>query len=290
GFIGLGVMGQAMVANLMRGGHEMNVFARKPETLEGLISAGAVAHSTAHELAAASEVVFIMVTTTADVEQVLFSDNGVVDGAKPGTIVVVMSTIAPKPAREFAARLQAKGIEMLDAPVSGGPTNARAANLSIMVGGKSEIFDRVEPLFECLGKTIVYIGESGAGMITKACNQLCVVANMQAVAEAVVFARANGVDAGRVLQALVKGFAGSTMLEAMGSRMVSRNFEPGVEARLHHKDVGIVLECARDSGLALPVAALAAQSFNALMTRGGEKRDSSSVITVVERDTNQPTV
>ncbi|MGH8769806.1 MAG: NAD(P)-dependent oxidoreductase [Burkholderiales bacterium] len=290
GFIGLGVMGQAMVANLMRGGHEMNVFARKPETLEGLISAGAVAHSTAHELAAASEVVFIMVTTTADVEQVLFSDNGVVDGAKPGTIVVVMSTIAPKPAREFAARLQAKGIEMLDAPVSGGPTNARAANLSIMVGGKSEIFDRVEPLFECLGKTIVYIGESGAGMITKACNQLCVVANMQAVAEAVVFARANGVDAGRVLQALVKGFAGSTMLEAMGSRMVSRNFEPGVEARLHHKDIGIVLECARDSGLALPVAALAAQSFNALMTRGGAKRDSSSVITVVERDTNQPTV
>lgn len=284
GFIGLGVMGQAMAANLMRSGHAMNVYARRLETLNNLIADGAVAYSTARDLAAASEVVFIMVTTTADVEQVLFAENGVVHGAKAGTIVVVMSTIAPKPARDFAKRLRAKEIEMLDAPVSGGPTNARSATLSIMVGGKREIFDRVAPLFQCLGKTIVYIGESGAGMITKACNQLCVVANMQAVAEAVVFARAAGVDAGRVLEALSKGFAGSTMLEVMGWRMVSRNFEPGVEARLHHKDIGIVLECARDSGLALFGAALAAQSFNALMARGGAKRDSSSVITVIERN------
>jgi 2-hydroxy-3-oxopropionate reductase len=282
GFIGLGAMGSLMAANLMRGGHAMSVYARRPEALKELITAGAVAHSTCAEVTSASEVVFIMVTTAADVEQVLLSDKGVIHGAGTGTIVVVMSTIAPKPAREFAHRLAEKGIEMLDAPVSGGPTNARASNLSIMVGGKREIFDRVEPLFECLGKTIVYIGESGAGMITKACNQLCVVANMQAVAEAVVFARANGVDAGRVLQALAKGFAGSTMLEVMGPRMVSRLFEPGVEARLHHKDIGIVLECARDSELALPGAALAAQSFNALMARGGAKRDSSSVITVLE--------
>ncbi|MGH8728342.1 MAG: NAD(P)-dependent oxidoreductase [Burkholderiales bacterium] len=282
GFIGLGIMGQAMAANLIRAGHAMNVYARRPETLSNLIVDGAVAYSTARDLAAASEVVFIMVTTTADVEQVLFADSGVIHGAKAGTIVVVMSTIAPKPARDFAERLREKKIEMLDAPVSGGPTNARAANLSIMVGGKREIFDHVQSLFECLGKTIVYIGESGAGMITKACNQLCVVANMQAVAEAVVFARTNSVDAGHVLQALAGGWAGSTMLEVMGSRMVSRNFEPGVEARLHHKDIGIVLECARDSGLALPGAALAAQSFNALMARGGARRDSSSMITVLE--------
>lgn len=284
GFIGLGVMGSAMAANLMRGGHAMNVYARRPETLTSLIADGAVAYSTARDVAAASEVVFIMVTTTADVEQVLFSDSGVVHGAKAGTMVVVMSTIAPRPALDFAERLRENAIEMLDAPVSGGPTNAQRAELSIMAGGKREIFDRVRPFFECLGKTIVYIGDSGAGMITKACNQLCVVANMHAVAEAVEFARANGVDPGRVLQALAKGFAGSTMLDVMGSRMVSRNFEPGVEARLHHKDIGIVLECARDSGLALPGAALAAQSFNALMARGGAKRDSSSVITVVERN------
>lgn len=282
GFIGLGVMGRAMAANILRGGDEMHLYARRPETLKSLLESGANMHSTVRELAGVCDVVFIMVTTTADVEQVLFDEDGVIGGARPGTIVVVMSTISPQPMRAFAERLAEQGIETLDAPVSGGPTNAQRAELSIMVGGKPDIFERVKPLFECLGKTVVYIGESGAGMITKACNQLCVVVNMQAVAEAIVFARANGVDAGRVLEALSKGFAGSTMLEVMGRRMISRDFEPGVEARLHHKDIGIVLECARDSGLALPVAALAAQSFNALMARGGAKRDSSSVITVVE--------
>jgi 2-hydroxy-3-oxopropionate reductase len=283
GFIGLGAMGQAMAANLMRGGHAMNVYARRPETLSNLIADGAVAYSAARDLAAASEVVFIMVTTTADVEQVLFDNSlGIVHGARLGTIVVVMSTIAPKATRDFASRLEAKGIEMLDAPVSGGPTNAQKAELSIMVGGKREIFERARPLFACMGKTIVYIGESGAGQLTKACNQLCVVMNMQAVAEAITLARASGVDANRVLQAISKGFAGNRMMEVMGPRMISRDFDPGVEARLHHKDIGIVLECARDSGLALPAAALAAQSFNALMARGGARRDSSSVITVLE--------
>ena len=282
GFIGVGVMGRAMAANIVRGGYEMHVYARRPETLKALIESGATPHGSIGEVASVCDVVFIMVTTTADVEQVLFDDDGVAGASRPGTIVVVMSTISPQPARDFATRLAEKQIEMLDAPVSGGPANAERAELSIMIGGKREIFERAKPLFECLGKTIVYIGESGAGMITKACNQLCVVANMQAVAEAIVLARANGVDAARMLDALSKGFAGSAMLEVMGRRMVSRNFEPGVEARLHHKDIGIVVECARDSGLALSLAALAAQSFNALMARGGARRDSSSVITVIE--------
>jgi 2-hydroxy-3-oxopropionate reductase len=282
GFIGVGVMGRAMAANLMRRSHEMHVYARRPESLEALVKAGAISHASIFDLASACEVLFVMVTTTADVEEVLFEKDGVASGARPGTIVIVMSTILPKPARDFARRLAEQRIEMLDAPVSGGPTNAEKAELSIMVGGKHDIFEQVKPLFECLGKTIVYIGESGAGMITKACNQLCVVANMHAVAEAIFLAGANGVDAGRMLEALSKGFAGSTMLEVMGRRMVSRDFEPGVEARLHHKDINIALECARDSGLALPLAALAAQSFNALMAKGGAKRDSSSVISVIE--------
>lgn len=275
-------MGRSMATNIMRGQYTMHVYARRPETLKALLDEGAKAHATIRELSGACDVIFIMVTTTADVEQVLFGESGVIHGAKVGTIVVVMSTIAPKPARDFAARLKEKSIEMLDAPVSGGPTNAKEAELSIMVGGSQETFERAKPLLECLGKTIVHIGESGAGQLTKACNQLCVVMNMQAAAEAIVFARANGVDPGGVLQALSKGFAGSRMLEVMGARMVSRDFEPGVEARLHHKDIGIVLDCAHDSGLALPGAAIAAQSFNALMARGGAKRDSSSVVTVVE--------
>jgi 2-hydroxy-3-oxopropionate reductase len=288
GFVGVGVMGRAMAANIMRSGYGMHVYARRPETSKMLVESGAALHASIGEVTSMSNVIFIMVTTTSDVEQVLFDDDGIAGAARPGTIVVVMSTISPQPARDFAQRLVERGIEMLDAPVSGGPTNAQKAELSIMVGGKREIFEQVKPLFECLGKTIVYIGESGAGMITKACNQLCVVANMQAVAEAIFLARANGVDASRVLEALSKGFAGSTMLEVMGRRMVSRNFEPGVEARLHHKDIGIVLECARDSGLALPLAALAAQSFNALMAKGGAKRDSSSVVTVIDNSLAAP--
>lgn len=281
GFIGLGAMGQPMAMHLLKGGHAFGVYARRPEAAQPLVEAGAKEYGSPSELAAACDVVFTIVTTTRDVEQVVLGDRGIAVGARPGS-VVVMSTIDPAATRRIATELARRGVEMLDAPVSGGEIGARAGTLSIMVGGKPEVFDRIKPLFECMGKTIVYIGASGAGQVAKACTQLAIVATLQGIAEAVMLARAAGVDASKVLDALDQGAAASRMLEIMGRRMVNRDFTPCVEARLHYKDAQIVLECARDAGLALPLAAIATQTFNALISRGGAKWDSSAIVTVLE--------
>lgn len=282
GFIGLGAMGLPMAMHLLKGGHILGVYARRPEAAQLLIEAGAKAYVSPAELAAACDVVFIIVTTTRDVEQVVLGDRGIAAGARPGSVVVVMSTIDPAATRRIAADLARRGVEMLDAPVSGGEIGARAGTLSIMVGGKQEVFERVKPLFACMGKTIVHIGASGAGQVAKACTQLAIVATLQGIAEAVMLARAAGADASKVLDAIEQGAAASRMLELMGRRMVNRDFTPGVEARLHHKDAQIVLECARELGLALPLTAIATQTFNALIARGGGKLDSSAIVTVLE--------
>jgi 2-hydroxy-3-oxopropionate reductase len=282
GFIGLGVMGRPMALNLMRAGHPMRVYGRRSDSLTPLVEQGAVACASPAELAAHVDVVFTMVTGGADVEAVVLGAGGIIEGAAPGLVVIDHSTVPPATARRVARALAPRGVDFLDAPVSGGEAGAIDATLSIMVGGPEPGFRRAEPLLRRVSKTVLRIGESGAGQVAKAANQLAIVLTLQGLAEAFALAGGAGVDAARVFEALRGGAAASRILEAMGPKMVSREFQPGVEARLHHKDIQIVLDCAAAAGLAVPGAALAAQSFNALMARSGARLDSSALLTVVE--------
>ncbi len=283
GFIGLGVMGRPMVLHLIRAGHDLAVYARRAEAAQPLVEAGAVACATPAAVAAASEVVFTMVTTGADVEAVALGADGLIHGARPGTVLVDMGTIAPGTARRIAAALAVKGIEMIDAPVSGGEVGARNATLAIMAGGKAEVLERVRPLLETFGKTIVHIGPAGSGQVAKACNQMIMVAAIEALAEALRLAQASGVDGEKVRQALAGGSAGSRVLEVFGAKMTARDFAAGVQARLHHKDFGIVLDEAALLGAPLPIAAQVMQQLNALMAQGGAGEDTSALLKVLER-------
>jgi 2-hydroxy-3-oxopropionate reductase len=282
GFIGLGVMGRPMALNLMKHGHEMGVYARRPESAKPLADAGARVHPSPAALAKECEVVFTMVTASHDVEQVVLGENGIIHGARPGTVLVDMETIAPLTARNIAMTLAASGIDMLDAPVSGGPMGAENATLSIMAGGKPAVFERVKPLFECLGKTILHMGDHGAGQITKACNQLLLLVTAQGVAEALALAARCGVDPAKVHEVLMGGVAGSRVLELFGKRMVERNFAAGIEARLYHKDLNIALGLAHELGQAAPAGAVTMQHINALMGRGEGGSDLSVLIRVLE--------
>jgi 2-hydroxy-3-oxopropionate reductase len=283
GFIGLGIMGKPMALNLISSGHTLWVNSRRPESMEPLVAAGARACASPAEVARAADLIFIMVPDTKDVEQVIRGQNGVISEAKPGSTLVDMSTISPVATRALAAELMDRGIEMLDAPVSGGEVGAINRTLSIMVGGKPEVFQRVKPFFECLGKNIVHIGSNGAGQVAKACNQIVVSLTVQGVAEALTLAKKNGVDFGRVREALMGGFAGSKILELHGKRMIDRDFQPGFKVRLHQKDLHIVMETAYQMGLALPGSALVAQNMNALMGSGEGELDSSALVKVIER-------
>jgi len=282
-FIGLGIMGRPMALNLHKAGHKVFVHGRRPESMTPLAEADCTACASAAEAAAQADVTFIMVSDTQDVEQVLFAAGGVAQGAKPGSVVVDMSTISPTATRHYADDLKARGIDMLDAPVSGGDVGAINATLSIMVGGKPEVFERVKPLFEAMGKNIVLVGDNGAGQVAKACNQIVVAVTIEAVAEALTFARKNGVDAGKVRDALMGGFAGSRILEVHGKRMLDNNYQPGFKTKLHQKDMNIVMQTAKELGLALPAAALVMQHMNALMGTGDAELDSAAVMKVVER-------
>jgi 2-hydroxy-3-oxopropionate reductase len=266
----------------MKGGHEMAVYARRASSVEPLVAAGAHAFSTPAEVAAHAEVVFTVVTNSGDVEEVVLGSNGVAHGAAAGSVVVDMETISPVVARNVARSLAVKGIEMLDAPVSGGPMGAQQATLSIMVGGKPAVFARVRPLFECLGKTIVYVGDHGAGQITKACNQLALLVTAQGTAEALSLAKRSGVDVAKVREVMMGGVAASRVLELFGKRMIERDFDNGIDARLYHKDLDIVLSLAHEMGVALPAAALTMQSINALIGRGEGRKDLSSIVKIVE--------
>jgi 2-hydroxy-3-oxopropionate reductase len=283
GFIGLGIMGTPMALNLIKAGHALWVHGRRPETMTPLTAAGATACISPTDVARHSDIIIVMVSDTPDVEQVIFGESGVIHGARTGSIVIDMSTISPTATQAFATRLHAVGVEMLDAPVSGGDVGAINATLSIMVGGQPEVFEQVKPLFEIMGKNIVHIGGHGAGQVAKACNQIVVAITMQAVAEALTFARKNGADAARVRAALMGGFAGSKILEVHGQRMLDHDFKPGFKARLHQKDLNNVLQTARELGLALPATALSMQNLNALVGGGDGELDSSAVVTLVER-------
>lgn len=284
GFIGLGVMGRPMALHLLEAGHELSVYARRAEAAQPLVDAGAKACASPAEVAAASEVVFTMVTAGADVEQVALGEDGIVHGAKPGTVLVDMGTIPPGTARRVAAQLAAKGIETIDAPVSGGEVGARNATLAIMAGGKAEVLERVRPLLERLGKTLVHVGPSGAGQVAKACNQMIMVACIEAVAEALLLARQSGADPEKVRQALAGGSAGSRVLDVFGARMTAHDFKAGVEARLHHKDFGILMNEAATLGAPLPIAAQVWQQLNALMAQGWGREDTSALLRVLERE------
>ncbi len=283
GFIGLGLMGRPMALNLMKAGHEMRVWSRRRESMQPMLDAGAGDASGPAELAGWAEVVISMVADAPDVEQVALGADGVAEGARQGLIFVDMSTIAPAAARDIAARLADKGVTMLDAPVSGGEVGAINAALTIMVGGDATAFDKVRPAFEAMGKTVSLIGESGAGQVAKACNQILTGVGVAAVAEALNFATRSGVDAARVREALLGGFAYSRVLENHGQRMLDRNFKPGFKAWMHQKDMRIVMEEAHRLGLALPSAAATAQMFNAMVGSGLGEDDSIAMLKLLER-------
>jgi 2-hydroxy-3-oxopropionate reductase len=283
GYIGLGIMGRPMALNLLRAGYPLWVYARRPESLQPLTDEGARACTTPAEVGQRADIVFTNLSDTPDVEQIVLGDNGIIHGAKPGAVVVDHSTISPSATRAIAQALRAKGVEMLDAPVSGGEQGAIEGTLSIMVGGKAEIFDRVLPLYQVMGKNIVHVGANGAGQIAKACNQVVIAQTIAAVGEGLILACAAGVDPAKVRQALLGGFAGSRVLEVHGQRMLNRDFRPGFMARLHQKDMRIVLETAHELGIALPGAAQVAQYLNALVGSDQGGLDSSALVTVQER-------
>ncbi len=282
GFIGLGAMGRHMAGHLLRGGHALGVYARRAESAAPLLAAGATRYATPAALAAACDVVFTIVTASSDFEAVALGADGMIHGARAGSVVVDMETISPEVARSVAAALEAKGIDMLDAPVSGGPMGAEQGALSIMVGGKPEVFERVKPLFACMGKTITRVGDSGAGQVTKACNQLALLVTAQGVAEALHLAARLGADPGKVRDVMLGGIAASRVMEVFGKRMVEHNFDNGIDTRLYHKDLGIVLDLAHQAQIASPAAALVMQQINALMGQGKGRQDLASLITVLQ--------
>jgi len=283
GFIGLGIMGQPMALNILNAGYPVAVHARRPAMMSPLTDAGATACSTSAEVAANSDIIFICVSDTHDVEQVILGDDGVLKGIKENSIVVDMSTISPSATRSLASTLSSKNVHMLDAPVSGGEQGAIDGALSIMVGGDEEIFNRVLPLFEAMGKNIVHIGDNGAGQVAKACNQVVIGQAIAAIGEAYILASASGVDPAKVREALLGGFAGSRALESHGQRMLERNFKPGFKANLHHKDMRIVMEAAHELGVALPGASMVTQYLNAVVGNGKGENDSISILELQEQ-------
>ena len=283
GFIGIGAMGEPMALNLIKAGYQLTVYARRAEAAAALVKAGAALAATPAAVARASDIVVTMVTTAADCEQVTLGAQGIIEGAAAGAVVIDMATISPLAARRIAEALATRGIEHIDAPVSGGPMGARDGTLSIMAGGADAVFARVKPLFEAMGKTILHMGDHGAGQVTKACNQLSLTVTLQGVAEAINLAARCGVDPVKVREAMLGGFAASRVLELFGKRMVERDFEHGVDARFYHKDLNIVLGLTHELGLPSPAAAVTLQQINALVGRGGAYSDFSRMIEVLEQ-------
>jgi len=283
GFIGLGIMGRPMALNVLKSGHAVTVWARRAESMQPLLDAGAAGASSPAEVAAAVDIVISMVADAPDVREVMLGERGVGKGAKPGLIAIDMSTILPAAARKIALDLNALGVDFLDAPVSGGEVGAIAGSLSIMVGGSLAAFEKARPVFENMGKNIVHIGDSGAGQVAKAANQIMTGVGILTVAEALNFAAKNGVDPAKVREALLGGFAYSKILENHGQRMLDRNFKPGFKSWMHQKDMNIVLQSAHELGLCLPATAAAAQMINAMVGCGMGEEDTLAVLKLLER-------
>lgn len=282
GFIGLGIMGKPMVGHLLAAGHTVHVYDLSLGAVRELASKGAVVCSSSKEIAQKSDVIFIMVPDTPDVEATLFGRDGVAEGVKPGSIVVVMSSISPVATKEFAKKLGALGIKMLDAPVSGGQVGAEKATLSVMVGGQPEVFEQTKPYLEIMGQNIVHVGDNGDGQICKVANQIAVALTIEAVGEALLFASKAGASPAKVREALLGGFAQSRILELHGERMIQRNFAPGGRIRLHQKDLDLALQEARNLKLSLPCTSIAQELFNAVAAQGGSDLDHSAMVLALE--------
>jgi 2-hydroxy-3-oxopropionate reductase len=281
GFIGIGIMGTPMASNLLRGGHELFVQTRG-KVPDALVEAGATVCEHAKAVAQAADVIITMVPDTTHVADVLFGTNGVADGLSRGKLVIDMSSISPIETRHFAQRIEALGCDYLDAPVSGGEVGAKAASLTIMAGGPQHVFDRAKPLFELMGRNITLVGGHGDGQTAKVANQIIVALNIEAVAEALLFAAKAGADPAKVREALMGGFASSRVLEVHGERMVQRRFEPGFRIGLHMKDLNLALDSARKLGVALPNTAGTQQLFSACAAHGGETWDHSAIVRALE--------
>jgi 2-hydroxy-3-oxopropionate reductase len=287
GFIGLGIMGAPMAGHLAKAGHRLCVHTRsgvRPELRES----GATVCASAKAVAQQADLIFLMLPDTPDVQKVLFGENGVAEGLAKGKTVVDMSSISPIETKAFAERIRALGCDYLDAPVSGGEVGAKAASLTIMVGGEPAVFERVKPLFELMGKNITLVGGNGDGQTCKVANQIIVALNIAAVGEALVFASKAGADPARVRQALMGGFAASRILEVHGERMIKRTFNPGFRIGLHQKDLGLALSGARALGVALPQTAGAAQLMQTCAAHGFGNLDHSGLVRALELMANHP--
>jgi 2-hydroxy-3-oxopropionate reductase len=286
GFIGLGIMGKPMAGHLLEAGHNLYIYDVNTQSMQELAEKGALTCQSSQEVAQKSDIIFLMLPDTPDVEAVLFGKLGVVEGIKPGSLLVDMSSISPIATKEFANKFVSLGVKMLDAPVSGGQVGAEKATLSIMVGGDSEVFEKIKPYFQLMGKNIVYIGVNGDGQTCKVANQIAVAITIEAVSEALLFASKAGADPAKVREALLGGFAQSRILEVHGERMLKRTFNPGFKVKLHQKDLNLALQGARSLGLSLPATAIVASLFNSVAAKGGSELDHSALIMVLENLAN----
>lgn len=282
GFIGLGIMGRPMAGHLLDAGHEVVTVEHTRPLPRELADKGAQVLANPRAVTEAAEVIITIVPDTPDVEQVLFGENGVIEGLKPGTLVIDMSSIAPLATQAFAKRIHEAGGEYVDAPVSGGEGGAINAALTIMVGATEEGFERARPILEVMGKTITHIGGHGDGQTCKVANQIVVALTIEAVAEGLLFASKAGADVAKVREALLGGLAQSKILDVHGERMIKRTFEPGFRVRLHQKDLNLALEGARSLNLALPGTASAQQLFQACVAQGGEDWDHAGILRALE--------
>ena len=285
GFIGLGTMGRPMAGHLLAGGHDLFAYLRRDMPAE-LEDGGAVRCATNREVAERADTVILMVPDTPDVEDVLFGRDGVADGLSEGKLVIDMSSISPIDTKDFATHINTLGCEYLDAPVSGGEVGAKAASLTIMVGGPEKAFQRAKPLFELMGRNVTLVGANGDGQTCKVANQIIVALTIEAVGEALLFAAKAGADPVRVREALMGGFASSKILEVHGERMIKRTFDPGFRIELHQKDLKLALTGARELGLGLPATALCQELFNGCAAHGGSGWDHSALVRALEQASN----
>jgi 2-hydroxy-3-oxopropionate reductase len=285
GFIGLGIMGTPMAGHILKGGYKVVCYDVVPAAVESAVKAGAEAGTSNKDVAARSDIVISMVPDSPDVEAVYLREDGVLAGARPGTILIDMSTISPVTAQKVAAEAEKKGCPMLDAPVSGGDVGAKEARLSIMVGGDPQVLEQVRPILELMGKP-TYCGVSGAGQVVKACNQIQVAMNFIGLAEALVLGAKAGVDLEIIINVLSGGYAQTRVMDVRGPRIVKGDFEPGFRSRFHYKDLNIIRETARAYGASLPASALAHELFTAMLANGWGELDHSAVVKVIEKLSN----
>ncbi|MEK6478823.1 2-hydroxy-3-oxopropionate reductase [Catalinimonas sp. 4WD22] len=282
GFIGLGIMGKPMALNLIKAGYALSVL-KQSNAANALKEAGAKTCASSKELAQENDIIITMLPDSPEVKEVVLSEGGVLEGIRKGSLFIDMSTIAPSAAQEIYALMKEKGVEALDAPVSGGQVGAESGTVSFMVGGSEEAFQRAKPLFEVMGKNVVRIGEAGAGQTTKACNQIIVGMTIQAVAEAFTLAKKAGVDLAKMREALLGGFAQSRILDLHGQRIIDQNFQPGFKIKLHRKDMNIALQASREFSVPLYGSAQVAAHMDAILAQGNGELDHSAIAMFMEQ-------